>query len=272
MAEFNLTCRLEVTANNLTKVRSECSPSSKFVYVTGPGKRPAVRLRVHTLKGVPGKHLDLLLPDESPESIIACEVGTKAGSFDGVKRWRLTFRPWPTRHIDGKRSDFKHPTPGRVVLDLMAETTDVIVRWEPNGMWAQAFPRLRFVVEGGDRRGILLHQWKGWYKFLPEDDVRQLAELWSLLPHTIACDDIVVLNRTASQALYDLATNLGWRKLTLKDRLRIGLGPDSQQWQRVERIDRLRNGLGSVNGCGQYTIDAANGRRAMRTSYGEVEA
>jgi len=82
-ASYHLDARFLVEPSNLLQVRGACSPSGKFVWVD-----TRTRLRVHTLKGVPGKHVDVLLPECDPAPVAVCEIGRKAGCYDGAVRWR----------------------------------------------------------------------------------------------------------------------------------------------------------------------------------------
>ena len=278
-AEYQLEARFVITPETVATVRVLCSPSARTTWVTAKD-----RLTINTFRGVPGKHVDVLLPDfdvEAPDAVV-CEVGRKAGCFDGnLKtgngvRWRLCFRPWHTPTDGRRKPSVQFPDKGTVQIDEEQDATVVLCRWWGGGIWAQSFPRLRFIPVKGELEPILIAQAKGWYKFLwatAEDDVRALAAMWANLPHTIACEDIAVLNRTASNALYDLATQLGWRKLTLREKRRLGLSPDSPQWQRADSlVSRLvfNDRGGNTSGCGDYTVEAASGKVLM-TSYGPVE-
>ena len=269
-AVYHLEARFIVDPSLIETFRAQCSPSERYTWVSN-----TERLRIHTFKGVPGKHLDILLPDQETSPFTVCEIGVRTGCFDGKKRWRLTFRSWKVQNTEGHKPSHGYPDKGKLLIE--ENNTDhvaLIALWYEGGMWAQQFPRLRYLVDNRtDLVAIFLNQWKDWYKFIPGEDARQAAELWAALPHTKSQDDIVVLNRTASSALYDLATNMGWRKLTLKDRERIGLGPESQQWQRVERVDQLRlESTSNASGCGDYTVKAAaRDNHYIKTAYGLIE-
>lgn len=290
-AEYHLTARFVVSAETVEAVRAACTPTAKHVWI-GTAAR-GCSLLLHTFRGVPGKDVDVLLPraaemaerlhEDAPADLV-CEIGLKVGCFDGAKRWRLTFRTdYTLRSAEGREPTIGHPSPkpGRIVLKEEEDALTVICLWTgPEGMWAQKFHRLRYTVADGDRRCILLWQWQHYYRFLPEDDVRALAEYWSVLPVVVACEDIAALNRLASAALYDLARQLGWRKLTLREKRKLHIDEDSPQWQRTDKIERRLVDMGYRTGCGQYTTEAAQGREPMRaspvngyvqTSHGAVE-
>jgi len=266
-AVYHLDHRFTVTPETIEQVRAACSPSGKFVWVTTQD-----RLRVHTLRGVPGKHADVLLPDLVPvaldgtgDRIWVCEIGPKIGSYDGAKRWRLAFRPWPFVWDESRspRPTNMNPGPGQVSVEEHGDQCAVIAMYQGGGFWAQAFPCLRYSVEPGPRKGVLLHQWDAHFRFLPGDDVRQLAEMYDLWPDVIAATDIVVLNRIASSALYQMATGLGWRKLTLREKRKHGIGPECPQWIRSDDM-RLRQN-GNPAGVGDYTARAAAAQRMTQT-------
>lgn len=267
--EYHLESRFVVTADNAAKIRDECSPSSRTVWISKD-----CRLNVYTLRGVPGKFIDLLFPDSVVDPL-ACEIGLKIGSFDSKKRWRLAFRPWKNVCRDGSCPCVQFPGSGRVLIEHQRDGTGVIALWYKQGMWAQCFPVLDWTVDHNDLQRILMGQWKSYFSFLPYDDARQLADYWAILPHTVAQTDIVVLNRSASSALYDLARQLGWRKLTLREKLKLGLSPDSPTWQRLSTLRWY-----GATGTGQFTVEAASGSKAMgqsdrdgfiMTSHGPVE-
>lgn len=271
-AFYHVECRFVTTLEALEKIRVLTSSSEKFVWVT-----TAQRLRVCTFKGVPGSTVDLLLPDAFEDSLI-CEIGLKSGSFDGKKRWRIAFRSWPHKAEDGKLPNLKYPGPGKILIEEDHDQSLTICAIYPGGMWGQEFARLRSVPLTEDRRGILIWHWKHHFRFLPEDEVRQLADVWVSLPKIAECQDLSVLNRTASAALYDLGRSLGWVKLTLKDKKRYGVSPDAPQWQRRDSI-LLRKRVDGSPGIGEYSLNAARGS-VMRcsdqdgyimTSHGHIE-
>lgn len=257
--------RFVVEPTTVEVMRGFCSPSGKFTWVTS-----TERLRIHTLRGVPGSQVDVLLPDETPEGIYVCEIGLKTGSYDHNKRWRIAIRTWPRENITEKNPSGKYPSRGSIFVEEEGDHLILIAKWFPGGIWAQSFRQLQYTPAPGDRQGILLHHWKNWFKFLPEEDVRQTAAMWNALPHTQNATDIVVLNRTASAALYDLAISLGWRKLTVREKRRLGLADDSQQWHRADGLLLTRAAEKELTptGCGQHTLDAARGKEAIRMPKG----
>ena len=278
---YTLAHRFQISPENVEQVRAVCRPSQCFSWV---GK---VNLRIHTFRGVPGKHVDLLFADRyragepyyaAPRSgqenfkwLLVCDVGRKEGRFDGAERWRITFRDLPPF------AEAHAPIPhGRMMVDEIAGETAVIAHWgqgRERDAWTCGFPRLEWAPSAGtDYVGILIRQAQMYFRHLwpsEEAEVRALAESWASLPSTVGEQDINQLNRDASAALYDLSRNLGWTKCTLAMRERYGLGADAAQWQRADRIDRLRaERLGIAQGVGEYTLTAGNGRHAIRLPLG----
>src|SRR5205823_4313282 len=80
-SSYHLTHRFSVSGENVEMIRDKCSPSEKYVWITS-----SERLKVHTIKGVPGKYVDVLLPQYPHISNLVCEVGRKIGSYDGNER------------------------------------------------------------------------------------------------------------------------------------------------------------------------------------------
>ncbi len=274
-ALYHLEHRFQVAPETIAGVRAACLASNNYSWV---GDR---RLRIHTWLGVPGRHCDILLDDATsrvgtPHQItldrgatavmrpwmLVCDIGRKAGRYDGAVRWRVTFRDLQPSNSAAE------PPHGRFVVEehqlgSVAELA-VIAIWS-GGCWAQSFPQLRYTVdERTDRQGILLDQAKAWFKFLwvsAEDDIRALAAEWASRPWVVSERHINALNRSASEALYQIACNLGWTKLALHQRRRLGLADNSACWQRSDYVQSLRvqAGLANPSGVGQYTLDAASG-------------
>ena len=246
---YHLEHRFVVAADTMPAIRAMTTPGASYTWV-GNNK-----LQICTWRGVPGRHCDVLLPcEEWPEWATACDIGRKEGRYDGAVRWRISFRRW----------DKSHPAPaGRLSIEECGPDLALVAIW-PGGIWAQSFPQLQYLVRPDtDHQSILIRQAQLYFGFLWEaeqSEVRALADEWACLPSVLAHSDISALNRDASQALYQLARNLGWHKLTRYQRERLGLGESSGQWQRAERVDRLRRDLGDrAPGVGRYTLDAAAG-------------
>ena len=241
---YHLEVRFAVQANTAVRLREECSATGKSEWVD-----TRTRLRIHTLRGVSGSLIDILLPEyDNHADGTVCEIGRKRSSFDANERWRIAIRPY-------ERASKLHS--GKLLVEHQEDDhTAVIALWTGGGMWAQTFRRMPSLPREGDRRGIFMHHYGAYFWFLDGEDARQMCEMWAVLPHTVECDDISVLNRTASAALYDLARRSGWVKLTRRDKERRGLDLDGPQWVRVEKAFPSRSD--NTSGCGEYTIRAAN--------------
>jgi hypothetical protein len=276
---YHLEDRVSITLRDLDAVRSLLTPSASFSHV---GDR---RLRIHTLRGVPGKHCDVLVDDQpyragsmyrdEPDAegirrgkeawerpwLLVLDIGRKAGRYDGAERWRLTFRD-----VQPRRDPATDPIRGAVRVIEEPTSTVVEVFWR-GGFWGQEFPRLSYTVDDRtDLAGVLIHQASMYFGHIwprEAEQVRALAAEWARRPWVKECGDICWLNRDASQCLYDLSRNLGWVKLTQRQRERLGLG--GQQWQREDYVAvlRLKAGLDTPAGVGQHTLDAAHGERIV---------
>lgn len=262
---YHLHARFIVDQASIDELRSNCSSSGVYRYV-----HPRERLRRHTIRGVAGMVVDCLLPDVvAADRHYALEIGRKADSHESHVRWRLTVRTWVALWTPGHPQDAGHPGPGQLRCEDDDEGIIVLATWYGGGFWAQRWAQHRWIPETGDRRAILLWHYQHWYRWLPAEDVHALADYWACLPHTQEATDIVVLNRTASAALYDLAIQLGWRKLTRREKDRLGLGPQARSWHRAEQIAALR---GDASGTGEYTRRAAAAdMHYVRTAHGLVD-
>jgi hypothetical protein len=255
---YHLDARFVIDSDTVQSLRDWCSESGKYVWVTTHEK-----LRVHTLRGVSGSKADVLLPDSMVYArLYVLEIGRKADSFEGFLRHRLCVRSWPHALEEGRTPSLMWPGPGSLRIEEQDEHLAVIALYWGGGMWACRWPQVRYKIDTQDIRGILLHHWKNWFRHVPEEEARSLAEVWAILPHTLAQTDICVLNRTASVALYDLSRNLGWRKLTLLDRRRHGIPDDHYQWIRSDSPLLRRRLLGTKTGAGEYTERVAGGDHA----------
>lgn len=205
--------------------------------------------------------VDVLMLDNYPsEGTIICDIGTKKGRFDNALRYRITFRYTPAVVYSVPMGLLHFPEDTKTIL-----TVEAI--WK-GGFWGQEFHRLDFTLDPNtDRTYIFLHQASNWYGFLFDAghgaDIHQTASMWASLPAVRDETDIVVLNRTASNALYDLARNLGWRKLTKRERDKLGLPVDAKQWQRTDYIAALTDRNGMSSGVGEHTLRCSHGKQSQ---------
>jgi hypothetical protein len=235
---------------------------------------------------VPGGKIDVLIDarlldgsERDSELVCVVEIGRKAGRFSGDFRSRLTFRLLrakdPNRHFSrfafisideretiGEADGIQGaggPQPKLSTRVIISSTDE-----SPAGvLWEGAFPRLRWEwkhTPEGARQCVIWHASRHFGFLLAKEngEVEALANRYTVPK----AGTVASINRDVERALYRLARELGWRKMTTRERVRIW-GPDGAarpQWHRQEEIAELlcRAGL-PATGCGQATHRAANG-------------
>ena len=222
-------------------------------------------------RGVPLSRVDLLIdqrlregvsPDD-PRDLVVLEVREPPGRYSGEVRDRLTWRIHHGRDLgaDGCRAedlpraklDVEEGHDGQTVVTLT--TGDGEVAWE------RTFARSRWECDGELAPARLVTWcWQRHYQHLRWDDVSALAEAYQI--H--ASDTVSQALREASRQLYRLSRDLGWRKLTLRERRKLwgADGADRPQWHRMDDLALRYADLGiglSATGCGEATIRAAGG-------------
>ena len=104
--------------------------------------------------------------------------------------------------------------------------------------------------------------WRRYYTHLTNaDEIAELADRWAIAYEFQAQDwTLAEANRSASRELYHYARNEGWRKLTLRERDKLGA---SVQWVRqewvAERLIELGFAGGDATGTGEETRRNASG-------------
>lgn len=272
----SITClhRLFVPNDTIEAVRPHLERTEDRVWLS----RTESCLR-HTLRGVPARLVDVCVTERPlADWRTVVEVCRKRGSYDGSERWTLTLRNWSRNrrtYNDDKNkvqtiheATFAvHPVPGAVA---------VVALWD-GGSWTQVFPCLRSDLKDYDLAAIVMWHWNRYYQFLPFEEARALADTFEVSHPEVRSLTLAEANRLASRDLYRLARNLGWRKLTARDRAKYVL---DAQWVRQEVIAKRREEMGySTTGCGQYSHEAAAGREmheeeangVWMTPYGKVE-
>lgn len=279
---FSLHHRFAVQPKTLDTVKSHCEPSEEYIFVGA--KRCARPQRLHRwfLRGVPGNQCDLALLDGwDSESIMAVEIGQKEGKFGGT-RWQIVVRHWYDRG--------QLLAPGHLIVspDEDLETCVVAACWEAvlpaptnrltepiaAGSWMHPFRRLQVELSDYDPKAILLWHWRNYYAVpLAVADLDGLIAEFVL---TLAPDATLAgANRLASRILYRAARDAGWRKCTAREQERLRL---SGQWHRTDAVAQRLADMGYVDGAGQYTHEAADGKAMTReeidgyyqTSHGRV--
>lgn len=207
----------------------------------------------HTLRGVPARRVDILVDPVPPSAgqVLACTIVVKRGRFDGAERPRLALRRWP---------EAQPLAPGR--LTVAEDGDDIRLTVEAGGpgwsagAWSAAFRRLRSSLDGYRPARIVMWHWRRYFGFLPEAEAVALADAFIPSDGTTLAE----ANREASRDLYRLARSLGWRKLTLREKARLGLPADAPQWHRAESLP-ASEGEYPRDGAGEYSHRAARGAR-----------
>lgn len=174
--------------------------------------------------GVSAKNIDVCIQDGAN----VCELVRKAGKYDGNIRYRLTFRKFSVK--DASQLEIGQVCslgPGAISVDGMEL------------LFPYHNPKLG--NEENVKRIFLWHLHK-FYRFLlrelPGSDLDSEADSWAFtFLETEADPTITKANRSASRWLYRLARNLGYRKMTLRERVAAGLPESSPCWQRLPHVE-----------------------------------
>lgn len=214
--------------------------------------------------GVPLSHADVLVQAEltdpafvTPEgkSIVLEFTSTKTGRYSGMTRDRWCFRVMEQRHAGPIAIFGLHRLAGDTPAD---RRTVVRVRDTAGGLLCRReYRTLPWEWDPKDSGKVLLWQANRYFRFLPEADVRALAATYTLGNSPRSKSGA---NQLAARALYRLARELGWRKMTLRERVKAWGpvdGPDRPCWVRADDVPQRRNP--SRTGCGEATIRAAGG-------------
>lgn len=219
------------------------------------------RGRIYVISDVPGRVVDVLLcdvPDGLDDPVWVLEVAHKSGKFDGSERVRLCLRPVFRRDLPCMSLTESQTYPPIEVR--IGETYD---EWSVCvGSWGGAFQRLRAqLVPGGLSRIVGWHA-RRYFRHLTVAEVDDACALFEAeMGPAVAGGGGVGLaeaNRIAERLLYRASVDAGWRKLTLRERERLGL--DGGHWWREERIAERRAALAGAatpTGCGEWTLRSA---------------
>lgn len=213
--------------------------------------------RKYTIRGVPAKKIDVLVsldalsPMDARDTLII-EISHKQGRYDGNWRKRITLRRLPGHQA-------KHlPLVSPVISTIESDQLTIAI-----GQWADTFQTLRSSLDGYHLPRILMWHWRRYYPHLHDTDaVCELANSWA---EEISQEikekhwTLAEANRSASRALYRFSREMGWRKLTLREREKLGF---SVQWVTEEQVTKRYIELGMAehaSGCGEYTLNSAKG-------------
>lgn len=223
--------------------------------------------RRYTLRGVPAKQVDILIdetlladePNLHPKDTIHCTIVRKIGRFDGAERDRITIRVSPGHMVkDLVRGEiYVYDSDAELMTDsgetiLCADLIpDPVKDVEP--IWSAKYQCLKSDLTEHNAQAIVIWHWTKYYQHLPYEIAESVANEWAVSDFATHSADwtLAEANRSASRALYRASRDEGWRKLTMRERLKHDL-LNTGQWQRADR-------LAHVTGCGEATLAAAAG-------------
>ena len=213
---------LTVVASSVQQLPLEATSDSTWLSKTVVCQR-------FTLRGVPAKRVDVLYHPRY-NVIQVCE---KVGKFDGVKRDQLVLRP--LKDVRDLRSAdlFWTMIENKIRIDIVSGR-DIL--------WSKSYEVLPHKLDAYDPESIVFWHWRRYYSFLNIEIVKSAAQLWVLSEWAENNNTwtLAEANRSASRMLYRLAREEGWRKFTLRERLKNGLPAHSPCWQR-EAFNEMSN-------------------------------
>lgn len=246
--------RVAVTSDDMRDLLSILEPCGHAIWIA-----PTVRCARYNLIGVPARHLDVLVQDglEGADGLVALEVVRKEGKFDGSVRTRLCLR----RIVPG------YQTHGEATLTVRLVDADAIVTLARGAdvLWSGTFPRLRAAAYQRRARELVMWHWSRYFRHLDSAVAEQVADGLAIADGST----ITSANREASNRLYEESVALGWKKLTRRERDKLGYPADAGQWQRESDVAMrraVRAGLDHPSGTGEHTRGAACGPEAALLS------
>jgi hypothetical protein len=235
-----------VAPRAVSALRALCEPTEDPVWLS-----TSCCCHRFTLRGIPARRIDVAIDrraDDPPAGFVwVGEIGDKVGKFDGAIRPRVVVRLAGRKDLAGMASSGDLP-----VLDLIVredeESTHVVLGEE---RWT--FRRLRWQPDTETDSGarILTWHWQRYYSHLAWDEASALADTFAIAPG----ETLAAANRRASRALYELSRDLGWRKLTCRERRKYGIDGEAQ-WHREEWIAER---IGQRPDVSEHTLMEATG-------------
>jgi len=207
------------------------------------------------LGGIPRRRLSLLVPEGhhvNETDLYLIEIGKKTGKYDHAERSQLSIRRLDRQTVDSM-SNVQVVNSGHLVWDQKGPTAEVTIQTWDGGehIHIASGPVLRTeAIEGAEgARQIIAWHWSRYYTHLRHVDVSDLLETFGFKSD----ENLNAANRRASRALYKRSRDLGFKKMTLRERFKHGLDTDSPCWQRISDVEAR----GSATGCGDYTLTVA---------------
>jgi hypothetical protein len=202
----------------------------------------------YTFVGVPGREIDVLIEDgENPTSLWVCEIGRKAGKYDGTIRDRLTLRRWKQGMTDMPAGE----------LHIMRDAWLCVEIWRDGVcQYYREYRQLRWEAhdEGVIERCVLWHANHFYTHLLGDGDggILSVAALIRAEQPDAWKRPLASINRIVSQALYAESRRLGWRKLTRREADRLCM---QSGWVRQSVVDVF---YGKINENQYLEIENAN--------------
>jgi hypothetical protein len=196
----------------------------------------------HTVRGVPGKRMDVIVEQGIAGGPALVEVIEKTGRFDGSTRPRICVR----------RCDPSIPAlPGTIEARWETDSVGIVLTRQAGTPWTWCDYPLRADLRDYSPARLVSWHWARYYQIIPWPEAEALAESFSVFPG----ETLAEANRRASRELYRLARDLGWRKLTTREQGKLGL---TGQWHREEICAaRMADRAYPRDGVGQWTHEAA---------------
>lgn len=197
---------------------------------------------VHTVRGVPSSDLDVLIVPQIEGLLQVVDLCKKTGKYNGEIRNRITVRNVPANQAPTKCVALWFDLDGATAIIHLGEQ---VFR----------FGRYRSLLDSNsDLKHIVRWHYNRYYQILSEHDVLVVeAEFCQTI--TSGEYTLAEANRLASRLLYSQARQNGYRKLTKREQLRLGL---SGQWHTEAEYASAQNkfaGKYSPTGCSEYTLE-----------------
>lgn len=254
--------RVFVPANTIEIIRPSLERTQDRVWLS----KTESCLR-YTIRGIPAKRTEFSVTETiDPDRTLVLEIAEKTGHYNGSVRIVYTLRNWSPQQMSYSDSSNRLVfvgKNGRLMLSLTEGEATIICAWNDGG-WTETYQRLRSDLTGYDFAAVVIWHWRRYYHHLNYNDARLLADgFLSLHPECVSLT-LAEVNRLASRELYTLSTELGWKKLTDRDRKRINMANLHSWVYKDEYYSMLPIRQPSSTGCGEYTHDAASGKVSMR--------
>ncbi len=208
------------------------------------------RGEIYTVKGVPSSELDVLIVPEIDTLVRIIDIGLKSGKYNGRKRRRITIRNVPYHQAPEECRGFW--------VDLASDNSTVIINI---GNWNETHGRFRHILNSDNNLAAIVRwHFSRYYKMLSESDVEEVETNFS--QQVIKGDyTLAEANRLASRLLYRAATQLGYRKLPLREQKRLGLnGQWHSEVEYAAAQNKIQKSKYSPTGCSEYTLSISNNK------------